>query len=60
MNQVKGIEIQIGLQLELAVNINEVLLSIVLTNEGNEGKLLMSVGGKLTKLLQTFSHVIHS
>ena len=35
VNQVKGLEIQIGLQLELAVNNNEVLLSIVLANEAD-------------------------
>ena len=33
MNQVKGTETHIGLQLEMAVNINEAL-SIVLANEG--------------------------
>ena len=36
VNQVKGLEIQIHLQLELMVNISEVLLSIVLANDVNE------------------------
>ena len=48
VDQVKGTELEFSLTSILAVNINEILLSIVLANESDPRKLLNEVGGRLT------------